>query len=73
VSIKLAFLAGEDYVTEKLFMPLQHGVVPVVLGGADYNAIAPPESFVNALDFPTPEKLAQALLSIAANRTLYNR
>ncbi|XP_047739154.1 alpha-(1,3)-fucosyltransferase 7-like [Hyalella azteca] len=63
----------EDYVTEKLFMPLQLGVVPVVLGGADYNAIAPPESFVNALDFPTPEKLAQALLSIAANRTLYNR
>lgn len=27
---------GEDYVTEKLLMPLQHYAVPVVYGGANY-------------------------------------
>ena len=27
-------------------------MIPVVLGGANYSAIAPPHSFINAADFP---------------------
>ncbi|KAF2358221.1 Fucosyltransferase N-terminal [Trinorchestia longiramus] len=63
----------EDYVTEKFFMALQRNVVPVVLGGADYASIAPPKSFINALDFASPEKLAEALNFIIANKTIYNQ
>ena len=45
-------------------------VVPVVLGGADYSAIAPPHSYINAMDY-TPKQLAQYLLELDRNDTLY--
>jgi len=60
-----------DYVTEKFFMILKYNMVPVVYGGAKYNEIAPPHSYINALDF-TPEKLAQYLKLLDSNDTLYN-
>ncbi|XP_047470179.1 alpha-(1,3)-fucosyltransferase C-like isoform X2 [Penaeus chinensis] len=62
----------EDYVTEKFFKALAMDVVPVVLGGADYSSIAPPNSFVAAMDFASPVLLGAHLLSIARNRSLYN-
>ena len=40
-----------DYVTEKFFDILQHEMVPIVLGGADYSRIAPPHSFIDARRF----------------------
>lgn len=62
----------EDYVTEKFFSVLQHGeMVPVVLGGADYRAVAPPHSFINALDFPSPAELAAYLRTLDSNDSLY--
>ena len=64
---------GNDYVTEKFFMALQRNVVPVVFGGADYASLAPPHSYINALDFDSPEKLAEALILVASDRKLYNR
>ena len=60
-----------DYVTEKFFEILNHNMVPIVYGGADYSQIAPPHSYINALDF-TPEKLAQYLKLLDSNDTLYN-
>ena len=60
-----------DYVTEKFFEILNHTLVPIVYGGADYSQIAPPHSYINALDF-TPEKLAQYLKLLDSNDTLYN-
>lgn len=54
-------------------MALQRDVVPVVMGGADYAALAPPNSYINALDYDSPQLLADALRLIAGNRELYNR
>ncbi|XP_063609079.1 alpha-(1,3)-fucosyltransferase C-like [Penaeus indicus] len=62
----------EDYVTEKFFKALAMDVVPVVLGGANYSSMAPPNSFVDAMDFASPVLLGAHLLSIARNRSLYN-
>lgn len=35
--------------------------MPVVYGGANYSLIAPPKSFINALDFESPQHLAKYL------------
>ena len=37
----------KDYVTEKFFNILNYDVIPVVLNGADMEAIAPPHSYIN--------------------------
>lgn len=50
-----------DYVTEKMFEALQHDIVPVVLGGADYAATFPAHSFINMRDFRSMADLAQYL------------
>ena len=61
----------EDYVTEKLFQTLKHYIVPVVMAGADLKNLAPPNSYIDAIKFSTPEKLANFLLEVAANETKY--
>ncbi len=60
-----------DYVTEKFFQIMDHNIVPVVYGGANYSQIAPPHSYINALDF-TPAQLADYLKMLDANDMLYN-
>ncbi|KZS21878.1 Alpha--fucosyltransferase C [Daphnia magna] len=69
------FLAFEnsicaEYVTEKFFEMMSRNIVPVVLGGVDYAAIAPPHSYINALDY-TPHQLAEYLNELDRNDTLY--
>jgi len=59
-----------EYVTEKFFEMMARNVVPVVLGGADYAAIAPPHSFINALDY-SPQQLAVYLKRLDADDSLY--
>ena len=59
-----------DYVTEKFFLLLQRRIVPVVYGGADYERLAPPHSFIDARKF-TPESLAVYLKQLSANPSLY--
>ncbi|XP_045128267.1 alpha-(1,3)-fucosyltransferase C-like isoform X2 [Portunus trituberculatus] len=61
----LFYLAFENalcdaYVTEKLWRPLVHGLVPVVLGGANYTAILPPNSYIDAVSL-TPRQLGHLL------------
>ncbi|XP_014678295.1 PREDICTED: alpha-(1,3)-fucosyltransferase C-like [Priapulus caudatus] len=70
----LAFENGlcRDYVTEKLYRGLTHDVVPVTLGGVDYARHAPPGSYIDARDFDSVKALADHLLAVAANETLYN-
>ena len=53
-----------DYVTEKFWDALAAGVVPVVLGGADYAAIAPPRSYIDLRDFATEEEAGRYLLHL---------
>lgn len=61
----------KDYVTEKFFSILQHDLVPIVLGGADYKSIAPPHSYIDSAHFKTPAELAAYLLYLDGNDDLY--
>ena len=61
----------KDYVTEKLETILHHFIVPVTLGGANYSQVAPPHSFINALDFESPRKLAEYLNFLDKNSSEY--
>jgi alpha-1,3-fucosyltransferase len=40
----------------------------VVLGGANYSAIAPPHSFIDANDFPDPKSLAHFLKLVQTSK-----
>ena len=60
-----------DYVTEKFFWIMTRNMVPVVYGGAGYGRIAPPHSYIDANQFE-PKELAEYLLLLDANETLYN-
>ena len=51
----------------------RYRIVPVVFGLADYSSIAPPHSFINALDFPNVNSLAKYLLYLSENTTAYNQ
>lgn len=62
-----------DYVTEKLTAGLLHDSVPVVMGGVDYTAFAPPHSFIDVNDFESPKELANYLLLLNASDFLYAR
>ena len=62
------FLAFEDssckdFVTENFFSMFNGDLdmVPVVLGGGNYSAIAPPNSYIDASDFGSPKALAHHL------------
>ena len=59
----LAFENGicKDYVTEKLYRTLDREMIPVVLGGADYNVVSPPHSNINVKDYKSPKELASFL------------
>lgn len=62
-----------DYVTEKFYRALQVGAVPIVYGGADYSAYAPPNSFIHAADFRSPKALAEYLILLDENPNFYAR
>ncbi len=56
-----------DYVTEKFFKVLSHDMIPIVFGGTDYSSMAPPHSFINALDFDTVKELADYVKMLHEN------
>lgn len=60
-----------DYVTEKFFNILQTDMIPVVMGAADYKSIAPPHSYIDALQFKGPQELADYLKQIDRDDRLY--
>lgn len=60
-----------DYVTEKLYRALEHDVVPVVFGGADYDRFLPAGSYINAMDFKSPSQLASYLLHLMKDDDAY--
>jgi hypothetical protein len=49
---------------------MARNIVPVVLGGANYSSIAPPHSYINALEY-SPRQLAEYLTILDRNNTLY--
>lgn len=60
-----------DYVTVDFYRALENDVVPVVLGGADYDRVAPPHSFINVKDFSTVQLLSEYLLLLNKHDDLY--
>jgi len=61
----------DDYATEKFFNILAHDIVPIVYGGANYSKLAPPHSYIDAMQY-TPKQLARYLKQIAEDDRLYN-
>ena len=61
----------KDYVTEKLFFTLTMDIVPIVRGGANYSAIAPPGSYIDVNDFSSPRELAEELKRLSNAREEY--
>ena len=62
-----------EYVTEKLYNALMASTVPVVFGSADYEKVAPPYSYINSLEYKSPEDLAKYLLFLSENHQEYRK
>ena len=62
-----------DYITEKLYAVLEYFIVPIVMGGGDYQSAAPPHSYINVKDYQNPKDLAKYLHYLKENRTAYNQ
>lgn len=65
----------KDYITEKLYRPMNLGSVPIVLGTTrqNYEDHIPGDSFIHVDDFSTPKELAERLLYLDKNNTEYMR
>ena len=61
-----------EYITEKVWLRLKEDVVPIVLGGAEYEKYLPKHSYINIKDFSSPRELAKYLTILNKNDTLYN-
>ncbi|EDV28568.1 uncharacterized protein TRIADDRAFT_3853, partial [Trichoplax adhaerens] len=65
----------KDYVTEKFYHnALLRGLVPIVIGGANYqdHHVAPPGSYIDALQFNNAAELANYILKVSKDDQLYN-
>jgi alpha-1,3-fucosyltransferase len=60
-----------DYVTEKLYRPMAYDTVPVVYGGSDYSFYLPAGSYINAMDYDSPQSLANYLKKLMTDDELY--
>jgi len=66
----------KDYISEKFWAKaMSRHVVPVVMGPPreDYEKVAPPNSFIHVDDFGSVQELAQYLLKLSKNDTLYGK
>lgn len=65
----------KDYITEKYWSAIKLGIVPVVLGGANYTdpSLAIPGSFIDARSFKSIKKLAEYLIHLNNNDEAYKR
>src|SRR5690606_30231369 len=62
----------EDYCTEKLFIPLMAGSIPVYYGAPNYQQLLPCDNCVINARNMTPEELAANLIKIDKNVHVYN-
>ena len=61
-----------DYVTEKAYRPFAYNLIPIVLGGANYDDVTPPHSVIDIRDYPKPKDLAKYLKYLTNNQQAYN-
>jgi len=59
----------KEYMTEKFWEALKHGMVPIALGApmSDYERLAPPNSFIHVDNFTSPCELAEYLKYLDKN------
>ena len=60
-----------DYVTEKFYGTLGMDIVPIVRGGANYSAFAPPGSYIDTNDYSSAQELAEELKRLSNAREEY--
>lgn len=60
-----------DYVTEKLYRALEHYIIPIVYGSADYIKFVPPHSYINIENFRNIHDLANYLKYLDNNPQEY--
>jgi alpha-1,3-fucosyltransferase len=61
-----------DYITEKFFHILKYDIIPVVLGGGNYEYYIPRSGYINVLDYSSAQDLAKYLFYLDSNKTAYN-
>lgn len=62
-----------DYVTEKFIGIMHYNVIPIVFDlHGHHERLAPPHSYINAAHFPSVRDLADYLIRLDQNDTLYN-
>jgi len=62
-----------EYVTEKFFGPMHYNIIPIVFDlHGHHEKLAPPQSYINAAQFPSVRHLADYLNLLDKNDTLYN-
>lgn len=62
----------DDYISEKFWNSLNIGIIPIVRGHrAHYKEVAPPNSYIHADSFVSPQKLAEHLEEVSKNPTLF--
>ena len=64
----------KDYVSEKLVHAIGSGSIPIVAGKSDkpdYLRFIPKHSYINIYDYESPKKLADHIINISKNKTLY--
>ncbi|XP_045199426.2 alpha-(1,3)-fucosyltransferase fut-6-like [Mercenaria mercenaria] len=61
-----------DYITEKYWNTLNRKQIPVIATTKYNTELLPPGSFINVFDFDSIESLADELIKIENNETLYN-
>ena len=61
----------DDYVTEKFFLRASRHSLPIVFGQANYSVVAPPHSYINALDFGSVRELAEYIQKVDEDDDLY--
>ncbi|XP_076444061.1 alpha-(1,3)-fucosyltransferase C-like [Babylonia areolata] len=61
-----------DYVTEKLFKTYRNlNIIPVVRGGVNYTRYLPPNTYLDAANFSSPQHLAQYLKALMKDVNTY--
>ena len=61
----------KDYITEKFYGLVHYELIPIVMGGGDYDVAAPPHSFINVRDYESPRHLAKYLNYLTENEEEY--
>ena len=62
----------DDYITEKLWLALESGTLPVFMGARNVREHVPGHSIVVASDFSGPRALGNYLAMLLKNETKYN-